>query len=88
MKTPISDLPEEALNDILNGTDERLQLKTDMQSTYNYFRTYEGLVKYIELQQSDDAGSKARNGADSFIPEQHVLNVEVDDLTVKHCIFC
>lgn len=66
LKTPISDLPEEALNDILNGTDERLQLKTDMQSTYNYFRTYEGLVKYIELQQSDDAGSKAQKWSGQF----------------------
>ena len=66
LKTPISDLPEEALNDILNGTDERLQVKTDMQSTYNYFRTYEGLVKYIELQQSDDAGSKAQKWSGQF----------------------
>ena len=59
-------MPEEALNDILNGTDERLQVKTDMQSTYNYFRTYEGLVKYIELQQSDDAGSKAQKWSGQF----------------------
>lgn len=66
LKTPISDLPEEALNDILNGTDERLQVKTDMQSTYNYFRTYEGLIKYIELQQSDDAGSKAQKWSGQF----------------------
>ncbi len=66
IKTPISELPEEALNDILNGTDERLQLKTDSQSTYNYFRTYEGLIKYIELQQSDDAGSKAQKWSGQF----------------------
>ena len=30
IKTPISDLPEEAINDILNGTNERLAIKTDL----------------------------------------------------------
>ena len=66
IKTPIKDLSEEALNDILNGTNERLQLKTDSQSTFNYFQTYEGLVKYIELQQSDDASAKAQKWSGQF----------------------
>jgi excinuclease ABC subunit A len=66
IKTPISELPEEAVNDILNGTDERLQIKTDSQNTFNYFHTYEGLLKYIELQMSDDAGSKAQKWSGQF----------------------
>lgn len=66
IKTPIKDLSEEALNDILNGTNERLQLKTDSQSTFNYFQTYEGLVKYIELQQSDEASAKAQKWSGQF----------------------
>ena len=66
IKTPISELPEEALNDILNGTDERLNLKTDGQSTFSYFRSYDGILKYIELQQSDDAGSKAQKWSGQF----------------------
>ncbi len=66
IKTPIKDLSEEALNDILNGTNERLQLKTDSQSTFNYFQTYEGLVKYIELQQSEDASAKAQKWSGQF----------------------
>ena len=66
IKTPIEELPEDALNDILNGTQERLQLKTDSQNTFNYFRTYEGLVKYIEMQQSEDAGAKAQKWSGQF----------------------
>ncbi|WP_302996354.1 excinuclease ABC subunit UvrA, partial [uncultured Muribaculum sp.] len=66
IKTPIKDLSEEALNDILNGTNERLQLKTDSQSTFNYFQTYEGLVKYIELQQSNEASAKAQKWSGQF----------------------
>lgn len=66
IKTPISQLPEEALNDILNGTDERLSLKTDGQNTFNYFQSYEGLVKYIEMQQTDDAGAKAQKWSGQF----------------------
>ncbi|WP_295728051.1 excinuclease ABC subunit UvrA [uncultured Muribaculum sp.] len=66
IKTPISELPEEALNDILNGTDEWLNLKTDGQSTFSYFHSYDGILKYIELQQSDDAGSKAQKWSGQF----------------------
>lgn len=66
LKTPIKDLSEDAINDILNGTNERLPLKTESQSTYSYFQTYEGLVKYLELQQSDDASAKAQKWSGQF----------------------
>jgi excinuclease ABC subunit A len=35
-------------------------------SLTNYFQTYEGLVKYIEMQQSDDAGSAAQKWSGKF----------------------
>lgn len=60
LDTPVSDLPDEALSDILNGTTERLVLKNDTLSTSNYFQTYEGLVKYIESLQDEDSGRAAR----------------------------
>ena len=66
INTPLSDLPEEALDDIMNGTDERLNIKTETLSTNNYFLTYDGLVKYIELQQDESAGSKAQKWAGQF----------------------
>ncbi len=66
INTPLSELPEEALDDIMNGTDERLNIKTETLSTNNYFLTYDGLVKYIELQQDESAGSKAQKWAGQF----------------------
>lgn len=66
LKTPIKHLSEEALNDILNGTNERLTIKTESQNTFGYFREYEGLVKYLEIQQSEDASAKAQKWSGQF----------------------
>ena len=66
LKTPVNELPEEALNDILNGTNERLQIKSETHSISNYFLSYEGLVKYIEMQQSDDASAEAQKWSGKF----------------------
>ena len=66
LDTPLGELPEEALNDILNGTNERLNLRTETLSTSNYFLTFDGLVKYIEMQQDDTATSAAQKWAGQF----------------------
>lgn len=66
IKTPIKDLPAEAINDILNGTTERIAIKNDTMSLSNYFQSYEGLIKYIELQQNDDAGAAAQKWSGQF----------------------
>lgn len=66
IKTPISKLPEEAMSDILNGTNERLVIENETLATYNYFRTYEGLVKYIEMQQADEATAAAKKWSEGF----------------------
>lgn len=66
IKTPVKDLPEEAMNDILNGTNERLVIKNDTLSTTRYFETYEGLVKYIEMLQSEDESAPAQKWSGQF----------------------
>ena len=66
LDTPLGELPEEALNDILNGTNERLNLRTETLSTSNYFLTFDGLLKYIEMQQDDTATSAAQKWAGQF----------------------
>ncbi len=64
--TPLSELPEEAIDDIMNGTEERLNIKNETLSVSNYFLSYDGLVKYIEMQQSENATSKAQKWAGQF----------------------
>ena len=46
--TPIRDIPEEALNKVLYGSDEVLKLSnTPLGMTSNYFLTFEGVVNFI-----------------------------------------
>lgn len=46
--TPIKDIPEEALNKVLYGSDEVLKLSnTPLGMTSNYFLTFEGVVNFI-----------------------------------------
>ncbi len=66
LKTPIKNLAEEALDEILNGTDSRLVIENASIQTYSYTSNYEGLVKYIEAQQSDDFGSEAKKWSEQF----------------------
>lgn len=48
IKTPWIDLPEDAKNDILNGTDHKLDIQNATLSTSYYADSYEGLIKFIE----------------------------------------
>ncbi len=66
IKTPIEKLPEEALNDILNGTDEYLDISGETSSMSRLNASYDGLVKYIEMQQSEDAGAEANKWSGQF----------------------
>jgi excinuclease ABC subunit A len=48
LDTPISEIPEEALNKILYGSDEVLKLSnTPLGMTSNYFLTFEGVVNFV-----------------------------------------
>jgi len=67
VKTPIKDIPEEAMDEILNGTDERLQIKNESLGNSNYFLSYEGVAKYILMQQESEASATAQKWAGQFI---------------------
>ena len=67
LKTPLKDVPEEALDDILNGTDERLNIKNQSLGNSNYFLTFDGLIKYIEMQQQNEATAQAQKWAGQFV---------------------
>lgn len=74
VKTPVKDLPREVLDDIMNGTDVRLDIKNA--TGLGRAPSYEGLVKYIEQQQDEDAGSEANKWSGQFFsrttcPECH-----------------
>lgn len=66
IKDSIDKLPEAVLNDILNGTDAKLNIDNGTFSSNHYGSSYEGLIKYIELQQDEDAGHEANKWSDQF----------------------
>ena len=67
IKTPICDLPEEAMDEILNGTEKRLMIKNEALGSYQFFHTYEGVAKYILMQQETEASASAQKWAGQFI---------------------
>ncbi len=67
IKTPIKDIPEEAMDDIMNGTEERLQIKNESLGNSNYFLSFEGVTKYVMMQQESDASASAQKWADQFV---------------------
>ena len=70
LKTPVKDLPEECLSDILEGTDARLHISDTTMSLSRYAERYDGILKYIEMQQGDDAGHKANKWSGQFYSQQ------------------
>lgn len=66
LDTPVGSLCDEAMEEILNGTNERLEIKNETLSTQNYFQTYEGVVKYIELLQAEEDSSAAQKWSEQF----------------------
>ena len=67
LKTPVSELSEEAIDEILNGSDDRIKIKSSLIGTSSdYFTTYEGVVKYIQMLQDKDSSATAQKWAEQF----------------------
>ena len=67
LKTPVKELPDEAIDEILYGSDERIKIKSSIIGTSSdYFVTFEGVVKYIQMLQEKDASATAQKWAEQF----------------------
>ena len=67
LNSPLKEFPEEAIEDVLHGSDERIKIKSSLiHTTSDYFTTYEGIVKYIQMMQEKDASATAQKWADQF----------------------
>ena len=65
LKTPIADIPDEAMDEIMNGTDERLHIKNQSIGT-SYFLSYDGILKYIEMQAENGASATEQKWANQY----------------------
>ena len=66
LKTPIEELPEEALDEILYGSPVPLKLNSSSEMFYDSISTYDGLVKYIQLQKETSVSAKELRWAEQF----------------------
>ncbi len=67
LKTPVSELPDEAIDEILYGSDERLKIKSTLIGTStDYFVLFDGVVKYIRMLQEKDLSATAQKWAEQF----------------------
>lgn len=68
LKTPIAEIPEEAMNEVLNGAVEDVRISKDLVKTSSdYFVAFNGIVKYLQNVMESDESAKGKKWADQFI---------------------
>lgn len=82
VNTPLEDIPEEAINTILYGSDESFKLLHNSTGTSpNYFLSFDGIVSYITMHQTESTSKKAQSWANQFI--KHVVCPECKGQRLK-----
>ena len=67
LKTPLSELPDEAMNELLYGSMERLKIKAALiHASSDYFVQYEGVVKFMEMLDEADDSPAAKKWTDQY----------------------
>ena len=66
LKTPVEELPDEAIDEILYGSPVPLKLSSSSDMFYDSIATYDGLVKYIQLQKDSSVSAKELRWAEQF----------------------
>ena len=70
LKTPIEKIPDEAMDDIFNGTTERLHIPGSiMHTTDDHYVDFDGLVKYIRQMADAEMTAAAQKWAEQFSRE-------------------
>lgn len=68
LKSPITELPEEAITDILYGYPGQLRLENKaIGVSSNNLYNFEGIIKYITIQEENSTSKKANKWAEQFI---------------------
>lgn len=67
LKTPICELPKDAMDEVLYGSDERIKIKgTLIGTSSDYFITFEGVVKYVQMLQDKETSATEQKWAEQF----------------------
>ena len=67
LDTPILELTDDTIDEILYGTEERIKIKSSLIGTSSdYFMNFEGVVKYIQMLRDNDASASEQKWAEQF----------------------
>ncbi len=67
IKMPISELPDDVIDEIMHGSEDKIKMRSELiHSSSDYYVKFDGLAKYIQMQQDDDASATARKWAEQF----------------------
>lgn len=66
LKTPVEELSDEAIDEILYGSPLPLRLQGTSEMFFDSIATYDGLVKYIQLQKDTGVSAKELRWAEQF----------------------
>ena len=70
LKTPIKDIPKEAMDEVLYGSLEKLKIAKELvHTTSDYFVSFDGIIKYLRTVMENDDSSAGKKWADQFIAE-------------------
>ncbi|MCI6074349.1 MAG: excinuclease ABC subunit UvrA [Bacteroidales bacterium] len=89
VKTPIKDIPEEAINEVLYGSMDNIRISKDLTKTSSdYFVEYDGVVKYLESVMDSETELNGKRWADQFLtkvpcPECHGQRLKRESLSYK-----
>ncbi|MBR5493568.1 MAG: excinuclease ABC subunit UvrA [Alistipes sp.] len=66
LKTPVEELPDEAIDEILYGSPVPLKLAGTSEMFLDNFSTYDGLVKYLQIEKETSVSAKEQRWAEQF----------------------
>ncbi len=67
IQTPIEDLPEDVVNDLIYGCNERIRIPAELlHQTNDYYTQYEGIAAYINQLRDGDTPASVQKWIDSF----------------------
>ena len=70
LKTPISDIPDEALQEVLYGLLENVRIDKELvHTTSDYFVSFDGIIKYLRNVMDNDDSTAGQKWADQFLAE-------------------
>lgn len=83
LTTPVEELPDELIEEILYGSSEKLDVNVGNGYMGSLYRTYDGIVRYIEMLQSDDADEGGKKWTTQFFsriicPECHGDRINIE----------